>query len=238
MSDTSYLKVMLLDDANNELIPYIPPATETVAGLIKPDGTTVEVDATGTISLTDAYISSLLTEDLLKQIFPIGYTYFSSINTLSLLMPSTSWHESVQSATYCFGYEYEADGHTKNYESNTTSSMNTGNMPVTIRGNGRALGLMTRDSSNVITWYGLRASGEYIQPSPGYFGDLDARKDALNTVVGSTDAGTRMPANRIVGLSSIASNTGTTCSISFASSYSTTLTYQSCNDLTLYTRIA
>lgn len=57
MSELIYKNVMLMDDDDNALIPYVLPATTTSLGVVKPDGETITITADGTISSLGGGIS-------------------------------------------------------------------------------------------------------------------------------------------------------------------------------------
>lgn len=49
MSTLQYKSVLLMSDDSTTIIPYIPPATVSTLGTVKPDGTSLTVDDTGTL---------------------------------------------------------------------------------------------------------------------------------------------------------------------------------------------
>lgn len=54
------------DSETKYLVPYIPNATVTEVGLVRPDGTTIDIDEDGVLSIVGG---GYLTEDELSEIF-------------------------------------------------------------------------------------------------------------------------------------------------------------------------
>lgn len=69
----TYKNVLLLDDNENGLIPYIPPATSNSLGVVKP-GANLTIDADGTLN---ASAGSGSIESFLDLMYPVGVFYFS-----------------------------------------------------------------------------------------------------------------------------------------------------------------
>lgn len=59
MSEINYQKVLLLDDNENGLIPFIPPATSNSLGIVKPDNSSTIVTNQGTIQVINMANSAL-----------------------------------------------------------------------------------------------------------------------------------------------------------------------------------
>lgn len=66
------IPVILLDSSNTALIPYVPVATNSVVGLVKP-GTNLAITADGTLN----YTAGIDLDTLLDIAFPIHTYYFS-----------------------------------------------------------------------------------------------------------------------------------------------------------------
>lgn len=106
MTDIPYNKILLIDDDENALIPYVLPATNADLGVVKPDNTSITIDSNGVISVP---IATYDNSGIVKQ------DNNSIINTNGILKVSTTWlipyiienamdliTQNVPTATVCF----------------------------------------------------------------------------------------------------------------------------------------
>lgn len=139
MTELNYKNVLLLDDDSNGLIPYVPLATETTAGLVKPDGTTVTI-VNGTISAQ----GGVDINTVLETMYPVGSVYIdmSSVCSLQTLYSFGTWSTIISSVI------------TSVSGSATASSKSAS---VSVRGNGYTLGMY--DGTYSIGMFETQAGG-------------------------------------------------------------------------------
>lgn len=65
-------------------IPYVPVATETFNGLVKPDGTTLAIDSNGTMSVADISASHTHTSSQITDLDTIFNSLVTQLNEAAL----------------------------------------------------------------------------------------------------------------------------------------------------------
>lgn len=79
MSELSYKSVLLVDDNNIGIIPYVLPANTTDLGTVKPDNTSIDIDNEGTINVNSDWIANQVSS-MLPVAIPVGGIIFMPTN--------------------------------------------------------------------------------------------------------------------------------------------------------------